>query len=416
MSKNPSSPLVFIGRQPIYNRDLTIHGYELLYRCDERNCANVVDGDLATTEVIVNALLEIGLDKIVGYLPAFFNFTRRFILEQRHYPLPPGQLVIEVLEDVPADPEILEALRELSRRGHRIALDDFIPSAAARSLLDLADIVKIDIRQHSVQELKGIVDQVKHLPLQLLAEKVETLEEFEICRDLGFDLFQGYFLSRPNVIRERNLAAHRLSTLRLLGQLQSPHVEIDELEETIRRDIGLSFKLLRSVNSVYFGLRQRVSSIRHAIVLLGLQHIRNWATVVAMSNLDEKPVALLGTSLIRARMCERLVGDKDTERQGLFFIVGLFSVLDALFDRPLEEILYQLPLAQEICDALLHHKGEAGGTLQTVIAYEKGDWDAIGESQFEPQILTQAYLDAIQWADSALQWILSTKDEGEALK
>ncbi|HKK00695.1 MAG TPA: HDOD domain-containing protein [Desulfuromonadales bacterium] len=394
---------VFIGRQPIYDRSLQIFAYELLYRCsEEKNYAEIVDGDLASAEVLVNAILEIGLDNIVGPHKAFFNFTRQVLLEKREFPLAVDQLVVEVLETVEPDAAVVDAVTALAKRGHTIALDDFVFREELKPLLDAADIVKLDVLALSRAQLVQHVEMLRSFPVKLLAEKVETLSDYEYCRDLGFDYFQGYFLSRPNIMYEKTIPANRLAALNLIAQLQEPGVELEDLERIISSDVTLSLKLLRSVNSVFYGLYKEVSSIRQAILYLGMRFIRNWATVLAMARLDDKPTALMTTALVRAKMCSSLHSSSDSEHEGLFFIVGLFSVLDALMDMPLSDILERLPLSQEVSAALLSHDGAAGRGLACTLAYEQGDWASVMESEFGNQATRNAYLSAIFWADQTM--------------
>ena len=393
---------VFIGRQPIYDCNLEVFAYELLYRCSEVNEANIVDGNLASIEVLVNAILEVGLDNIVGPHKAFFNFTRQVLLEKAEFPLRVDRLVVEVLETVEADAEVVDAIKTFVQRGHLIALDDFVFREDLRPLLELADIIKLDVLALSRSELLQHVELLKSFPVKLLAEKVETLSDYEYCRSLGFDYFQGYFLSRPNVLREKTLPANRLAALNLVAQLQEPGVDLTDLERILSSDVTLSLKLLRSVNSVFYGLYKEVSSIRQAILYLGMRYIRNWATVLALARMDDKPTALMTTALVRGKMCSLLFPAKDSEREGLFFIVGLFSVLDALMDMPLAEILERLPLSSEVSAALLAHEGTAGRALACTLAYEQGDWASVMSSEFGNQAVRNAYLAAIFWADQTM--------------
>ncbi len=386
----------FIGRQPIYDRQLDVHAYELLFRHSAANAAEILNGDEATSRVILTTLTEIGLENIVGRQPAFINLTRGFILGK--YPLPnlAGRLVLEVLEDIEMDEALIGGLRRLAGQGFRIALDDFIYRPHLAPLVDLADVVKIDLRALERADVEQHVQQLRRgHRVQLLAEKVETQEEFDFCRDLGFDYFQGYFLCKPNVIRGRATPPNRLAALRLLAELQKPQIDFPELEQLIVQDVALTYRVLRYINSAFFGLRQKVESVHRAIVLLGIDALRTLASLIVLSRIDDKPHELLTTALLRAKMCE-LLSERDREAA---FTVGLFSMLDAMMDRPLPELLERVPLADAVVAALLHRGGALGQVLEAVIGYERGAWAALEASPLEAPRLAQAYLQALEYAD-----------------
>ena len=259
----------YIGRQPIYGRNLDVYAYELLFRGGEANYADFTEGDRATSMVILNAFTEIGLDRVVGERLAFLNLTRGFIIGEYPLPVPHERVVLEVLEDVRPEPQVLRGLRRLKSEGYLIALDDFVFSERYRPLLPLADIVKVDCLHLSGDEIRDQVEQLKGFRGKLLAEKIETQEQFNICREVGFDFFQGFFLSRPGVIHEKGVSANRLNLLRLLADLQDPDCEFDRVHEIVAQDVALSYKILRHINTAAFGLRRRIESVREALVYLG---------------------------------------------------------------------------------------------------------------------------------------------------
>lgn len=390
---------VFIGRQPIYDNKLDVFAYELLFRSGEVNNANFTDGDHATTEVILNTFTEIGLDKIVGKHLAFINLTRSFILGE--YPLPDikDRIVLEFMEDIEVDAEIITALHNLANQGYTIALDDFIYHEDLQPLVDIAKIIKIDLLALERETLVSHVKIFRNNDTKLLAEKVETQEDFEFCKSLGFDYFQGYFFSRPNIIKGQRSPASRVATMRLLAKLNEPSTDIHTLEEIIAQDMALSIRLLRYINSAHFALNVKVDSVKHAITMLGLNAVRTLATLLAFSRIHDKPYQLMITSLLRAKMCELVAEKIQANNKESYFTVGLFSVIDAIMDRPMKEIMEELPLSDLIKMALLSHTGEIGHTLKCVIAYDLGEWDAIHYSMgIAPEILFQSYLDAITWA------------------
>lgn len=393
---------IYIGRQPIYDRKLGVYAYELLFRAASDNSAAFTDGDQATSDVIVNTFLEIGLDNIVGSRLAFINLTRAFFIGEHTISLPKDRVVLELLEDIEADEEVVSSVKRLSEQGYSIALDDFIYHESLQPLVQLADIVKIDIMALSRDEIRDHVKALRQHPLRLLAEKVETREEHEFCMELGFDYFQGYFFAQPKVIRGQRLPNNRLAILKLLGKLQDPDITPQQLDEMIAQDVAFSYRILRYVNSAAFSLPRKIESIQQAVVILGLQTIKSWTTLLAMSQVDNKPTELVVTAMVRAKMAEELARAMDAPQPDSFFTVGLFSALDALVDNSMEEILTQLPLADHIADALLHKgDGPHAEVLKCVLAYERGDWENLDCVQIGSHRIRTCYLDALQWAHTA---------------
>lgn len=392
---------IFIARQPIYDRGLNVYAYELLYRAGEENQADVVDGDDATSQVLINALMEIGLPDIVGSAYAFINLTKHYILEGVPPTLAQDNVVLEVLEDILPDEALITALNKLKAEGHTIALDDFIYDPTKRSLVEVADLIKIDLMALPEGGLEEQVKILKPYGMRLLAEKVETQEEFEHCKDLGFDYFQGYFFCKPNIIRGTRTPTSRIAIMQLLAKLQDPDLDFSELQTLISQDVSLSYRILRYINSAHFSLGRKVDSIQRSITLLGLKTIKPWVAILAMSSADDKPYELTLTALMRARMCEILAGVTTGAHKipaENAFTAGLFSALDAFLDKPLVDILDALPLADELNDALLKHDGPLGQLLYLVLEYEQGHWDSVGDSQYAASTLHNAYLESIRWA------------------
>jgi EAL and modified HD-GYP domain-containing signal transduction protein len=364
---------MLVARQPIYDRQLKVAAYELLFRDDGANRAVIGDDDVATSQVLLGAFTEIGLKELVGERPAFLNVSTRFVVEGYALPLPRDQLVLELLERAPVTDELIGAMRRLRRDGYTIALDDFELTDATRPLLDLADIVKIDVLAVPRPALPGVVAELAPFGVQLLAEKVETHEDFEFCHELGFDLFQGYFFCKPKIVVGRGIPANRLTTIRLVSRMNEPGIDVGQLEDLISHDVGLSYRLLRYINSAFFGLRREITSVRQALFMLGLENIRRWATLLALAGVEDKPHELLVTALLRARMCELLAPTFGEPEGEALFTVGLFSVIDALMDASMEEVLASLPFSDDVVQALLHHEGPKGRALHCVLACERGD-------------------------------------------
>ncbi len=393
---------IFIGRQAIYDKQLKVSAYELLSRSNsEYNEAFVGEHNAnhATTIVVLNALTEIGLQQLVGKHPAFINLTYDFLISEGAIPELQNQLVLEILEDVEVTDELVIAVQKLSDSGYMIALDDFIYHEKMLPLVKIADIIKIDILQLDEQGLRNHIKKLRPFNVRLLAEKVETLEEYKLCKELGFDYFQGYFFCKPNIIEGQRAPANRITIINLLAQLQDPEVQIEKLEELISQDLALSYRLLKYINSAAFSLPRKVDSIHHAIVMLGLNTIRSLANLMLMSKFDDKPPELLVIAIIRARMCEGLALHVDKKMKDAFFTAGLFSMIDALMDSTMENVISQLPLSSDLKEALLEQKGIIGEALKCCIAFERADWSNVQFQNLEESKIQKAYFDAVVWSN-----------------
>lgn len=385
-----------MGRQPIF--DLRGHavGYELLFRTGGVQAA--FDGYRATAEVVVGSLTEIGLERLVGGAQAWINVDRAFLVDGLATTMPPGQTVLEILEDQVVDDELVRSARELRRLGYRIALDDFVYTPEAEPLLAVADVVKLDVRALGLDGLAEHVQRLSMLGVGMVAEKVETHEEHIFCREAGCALFQGYFFCRPETVRAGKVAPGRLALLQLISALQDPAVEFEEVERLLVHDAALAYRLLSYVNSAFFSLRQQVSSIAQALVLLGIENARRWATLSLFAGVGGKPRELTVTALLRARFCELAGASLAGVNASELFTLGLFSVIDALLDMPIEEIMVNMPFTDSLRDALLRRAGVLGSLIECVAALEAGQ-HAAAES-----IVPEApryYVEAIGWAGEA---------------
>jgi len=397
---------IFIGRQAIYDRKLGVYAYELLFRSKHTNAADITDGDKATSDVIVNTFLEIGLDNIVNKRRAFINLTRSFFVNHQTISLPKDRVVLELLEDIEADDEVIEGVKRLSEQGYTIALDDFIYHESLKPLVKLANLIKIDIMSLDKDEIRDHVLALRKHPVKLVAEKVETQQDFDYCLGLGFDYFQGYFFAQPKIIRGRRLPNNRIAILNLLRRLQDPDITPGQLEDLIAQDVAFSYRILRYVNSAAYSLSRKIESVQQAVVILGLQTINSWTTLLAMSQVDNKPTELVVTAMVRGKMAEKLAEAQKCDRPDSFFTVGLFSALDALMDNTMEEILTQLPLADHISNALLRHQGIHGEILSCVLAYERGEWEQVKSSTLSMSRIRDCYLSALQWAEDTCQQLI----------
>lgn len=398
--------LPLLARQPIFNRRMQVVAYELLCRNSNINQADFTSGDSASSQVLLHTFTELSLQSVVGKHKAFINFTRTLLITPP--PFDRSQLVVEILEDTLVDQELLDGLAQLRREGYTIALDDFVLNDSTRPLLPHADIIKLDVLALSERELQQHIDHLKPKGYTLLAEKVETYEMLEHCKQLGFELFQGYFLARPKIIKGRKISESKQAVLQLLAALHDPNISIIQVERLLSQDPVLSYKLLRLVNSAAFALPRTIESLRQAITLLGLDLIKNWVNLLAMANLGNKPMELSVAALTRARMCEVIAQVmRNHKRQDAFFTVGLLSTLDAFMDVPLEVLLSNLSLSRELTEALLQHSGHEGKVLDIVEHYERGEWDKIDWSYLEtfniaPSLLSQTYLESLEWVSETV--------------
>ena len=390
---------IFVGRVPIYDRQLEVAGYEVLLHKYKTDHSEYIDDDLTTSQVILNTFMEIGLHRIVGDGLAFIKLSRNFILEKYPLKLLHDLIVLEVHENMKLDDELIEALRFLSKQDFQIALDDVIDLDEVKHLIDIINIVKLDFATLGQSRLEEIIPNLRQYKnIKLLAENIETLDDFDICTRLGFDYYQGFFLCQPNIVSEHRMPASRTNTLRLLAKLHEPKIEFRDLEKIIRGDVSLSYRLLRLINSAFYARPKNIKSIHHALTLLGLRRVQDWVSMLLLSNIEEKPRELVYTAMERAKMCEILSIALKKQKFEMGFLVGMFSVLDALLDMPLEKILLSLPLGKEITSAILYHKGFLGSILHCVLAYERGEWEEATLSGIDPETIRNAYLESLDWA------------------
>lgn len=400
---------VFLARQAIFDRNRRLHAYELLYRaCGQRNEFDGTNAHAATMQVIANILLSMGSQDILCGKKAFLNFDHDLLSEGVYLGLPPDKIVIEVLESVTPTADLIALCRSIQSQGYTIALDDFVPQL--EPLACIASLIKVDTRSTSRPEQQRLLKTYRPRGIQMLAEKVETQEEFQWALQAGYDLFQGYFFARPVIMSGRQIPAAQASCLNLLRETRRPDLNFRRLEELIRCDVSLTFKLLRYINSALFGRRDRVSSIASALVVLGEDGIRRWIALATLPMLaTTKPGELITLSIVRARFCERLAQLLNIPHQDRAFVMGMFSLLDALTDRPLEEALREIHLEPPITEALLG-TAPAQETLSNIYSlarrYERGEWDELEEGArrcgVPPAAVRAAYVESTLWAQSLM--------------
>ncbi|MEF8792874.1 EAL and HDOD domain-containing protein [Thiohalorhabdus sp.] len=388
-----------IARQPIFDAHMRVYGYEVLFRASpESEQAELTDGDQATSSVLIDLFTNMDVDHLLGGKWAFINATAVTLQQLAAHPVAEHRMVVEVLEDVRVDDRVAEALLVLRQAGVRVALDDFLWDTDHQSLATLADFIKVDVQALSDAELERHARELAPFSAQLLAEKVETAEEWARCRELGFELFQGYFFARPQTFSKRRLPTDRVQILRLVARLQDPEVDLEELAALVEKDASLSYRLLRLINSAYFPTRNRVDDIRRATVYLGIEGLRTWVTWLALSRIDYKPTELKLITLERAQMARRLASPFGVAPESAF-LVGLFSTLDALMDRPMKQLLADLPLSEGVKAALIDREGELGKLITALFQYEQGEWSALARAGCDVERMGQAYLEALEWAE-----------------
>jgi EAL and modified HD-GYP domain-containing signal transduction protein len=399
---------LFVARQPILDAHQNLVAYELLSRSGPDTEFTSNDPDKASARVIANSLLALELPTVVGDKRAFINLTRDVLVKDLFTILPPEQAVAEILETVEPDAEVVAACRRLKDAGYTIALDDFVPSPAMDPLVQLADIIKVDVLACDAEAQRAIMREYGSLGIEMLAEKVETQEGFEQARQLGYQYFQGYFFARPSLVESRGVPELQFTYFRLLSEVFQPEPEFPKINEIIRGDVSLSYKLLRYINSPFFGIRRVVSSTREALSLLGDREVRRWASLLALASAGgDKPAALVQEAATRARFCETLAGPagKKGEADSLF-LVGLLSLMDAFLDRPLADVLAELSLPDCVRDSLVSDGGPLRPVLDCALSYMEGDWDAVARlapaAGVTPEEIPPLYRDALSWTRQAL--------------
>ena len=402
----PEQPvgLRYVARQPILDRRNRVHGYELLFREGNETSFNG-DVDMATRTMLDNTVL-FGLETLTCGLPAFVNCTREALTEDLVHVLPPGMAVLEILETLELTPELIQACRRLKAAGFRLALDDFTWRPGIEPLVKIADYIKVDFRLTNKEERVHLRKRLNGQTVALVAEKVETQEEYQQACKEGFQLFQGFYFCRPVLLKNGKVPANRLLHIEILQRMRNDPLELRKLTQLVKQDASLTYRLLRLVNSPICAVRQEIRSIQSALVIVGDDAFRRMATLAIASEFNAgQPAEILRMSFVRARFCEltaKLCGLEPTEQ----FLLGMLSLLPAMLRQPMEELTPQLPLRQEILEALCGARLPWGMLLQWLESYEQGDWagcDAVAQSKgLSEQVLAKCYADALVWAETAL--------------
>ncbi len=408
---------VFVGRQPIFDESDRLFAYELLYRSGATaTAAYGASIDQMCTDTVLHTLMTIGIGPLTGGTLAFVNLTRDFLLGRLYELFEPSTVMIELLETVEPDEEVVRACERLVSQGYSLALDDFVNRPGYEPLLKLASVVKIDVLGQSEAELKRAADELRPYGVRLLAERVETSEVRDVCRRLGYTLFQGYFYSRPQIVSHRELGVEHSTLVRLMNLVDEPATADADIEQAFKGDPSLSYKLLRIANSAAFSGRE-VSSIGFALRMVGRKPLHRWLTLLFVSSMAARSGIsreLVLAALARGRLSE-LIGERGAQARGLrpgmvatgpLFLTGLFSLLDVLLRMPMDGVLSRMSIASDVKAALLTRSGPYAATLALVEAQERGDWDAVADASAAIGIAAQAvsadYTEALGWARDRL--------------
>jgi len=392
---------IFVGRQPIYNPNLGVFAYELLFRADKdiNSSHAALSGDSATSQVILNTFFEMGLENVVGKQFACINLGENYNLWKEIPHIEPERIILDLPQNLKVNKESIAAVKALKDNGYTLALNDFSNESSMRELLDCINIIRLDVLSLGLNGIRRNLKHNKKKSFSLLADKVENLDDFDELVNLGFDYFQGYFLSHPKIVSSKSLPNNKLSIMDLIATLNNEETEVDDIEKVIDRDAQLSYKLLKLINSAGFGLRAQVDSMRHAITMLGKQQLASWASLMALGSLNDRPPEMIHLCMIRAKTCELLAETAGIKTTNRYFTVGLLSALDIIMERKLSTILKPLPLAEDVLNALLYHQGILGEALKSALAFELSEWDKVSFQKLEKIQLVKVNLQAFKWAN-----------------
>ena len=396
---------IFVGRQPIYTRDLDVYAYELMSHSANSDDSESAESDMATSQVIINAFMEIGIDKLVGNKTAFITLTEHFLQSDYELPLPTDRVILKIPSYINVTDEVIKGTQRLANVGFKLALDNYLQHPSLQPLSSMASIIDINIENLPVAEIRAHLRILRKLHPVILADHVQNHDTYDICRDVGVDYIQGYFLNRPRIVRGETLDSNQMSIINLLSTLHNPETDTDTVVDIISKDVALSYKIIQLMNSAFFSRSTKIESIQHATVMLGRKQLCTWASMMVLSGMDNKPREQIRISMVRARSCELLAEKANLKPVDSFFTVGMFSSLDLLMNRSLEELIAPLPLADNVIAALLNREGELGEAINCTLAQEEGDWKNIRFANLSMEDLTDINIAAINWAEDVLNSI-----------
>lgn len=393
---------IYVARQPIFDRDMNVFGYELLYRRSMNNFYEGIDDNKSTAELINNAFLTMHSQELTGGAKAFINFSQDMLILQIPRILPRDSTIVEVLERVEITDDVVASCQSLKDEGYTIAIDDFVFDESYLELLEIADIVKVEFPYVNLEDQYQLIERYKHR-IKFLAEKVETREEYQLAREMGYDYFQGYFFSKPIIIKDREIGSLNINLVKIMEILNKQDPDYQEIAQIIETDLGLSFKLLKLANSIFFGSVSKIVHIKQALVQLGLVEIKRWVYVMLLKDIqiiDNKE--LIKTCFVRAKFMEILARETGYfEQRSEFFMVGMFSSIDILLNKDMDKIIEELALPDMAKEALLGGDNKIKDFLDVVLDYESLRWDELEKNhvpvQIEHRQLRDMYLESLGW-------------------
>lgn len=406
---------VFVARQPIFTKTKEIFAYELLYRNNNENRFPEINGDVATTDVIINSFINIGINELSNGKPCFINFTEKLLQQSLPTYFQPSEIIVEILETVELNQELLDICKELKGKGYQIALDDFVlnkENPYSYALIEHADIIKVDFRETTEQMRRSIEEISLKNNIKLLAEKIETYEEFESAVRIGYEYFQGYFFSRPVILSTRDVPEYFQNYFEIIHHLSNSEPNLNYIIRLIEQDLSLSYKLLKLINSPAFRPINKINSIKQAIIRLGMKELKKWLYILSIrgniAGKSEWSREIFNITLTRAKMCELIALHKNKQKESSsYFLTGMFSLMDALLGMKMDEIVNLMPLHDDICEALNGNSNQLKDTLDLSISIEKGVWEDVSfwceKLQIEERIVLRSYNEAFKWSNNLMK-------------
>ena len=400
----------YVARQPIFNTDQSVYGYELLYRGFSKNNTEKVDGDTATSEVLINSFSTIGIESITQKKRAFINFTKKLLVKEVPTIFDKEIIIVEVLENIEINQQMIAICKKLKDKGYIIALDDFIFDESYLPLLKIADIIKVDFLYSTQSQRKKIESIAREHAVTLLAEKIETREEFERAKELGYSYFQGFFFKKPEIFEGDEIPVYPNNYFMALDELNKKEPDFNKVADIIRNDMSLSYKLLKLINSAAFGMRTEVKSIKQALVILGIAEMKKWLNLIVLKKIAKnEPKEIMRTALIRAKTAEEIGKEIVTNvNPSELFMVGLFSMLDTLMHQDKKILMEDLPISQRIKDAILGKEGIYRDILQLIISYEEGSWNMVDifckKLELNKEKISTSFISSIEWGENVIRY------------
>lgn len=396
----------YVARQPIFDRELNIYGYELLYRRSTNNFFEGLSDGQATADLITNAFLVMQFDELTNKTRAFINFSQDLLEQEIPFVLPQRTTVIEILERVKVTQSVIDSCKQLKENGYILALDDFVFDDSFLPLIEMADIIKVEFSEMPFSNQRKLIKKYKKKGIKFLAEKVETREDFNKAYEMGYDFFQGFFFSKPVIVSGKKIESLNTSLIMIIEELSQEDPSYQKITEIIEKDLGLSYKLLRLANSVFFGTKHKIYSIKQALVRLGTEEMKRWVYVMMLREIQNREnKELIKNSMIRGKLMELLALEMNIRNKHFeFFMTGIFSSIDDLLNRSMKEIVNELPLTSEVKDALLKkNDNPLKLTLDQIRMLEKANWDQMNNAgllkKLSKKRFTEIYISAIKWFD-----------------